>query len=182
MDLRAAQALQPHRSYLGATEAAALAGAGLPTAFHRLRLERRVGQGPAAFAAAAECVLSWQMHRDAGMRVAASEPRAVPGATIVCSIGVGPLRLSAPCRVSWAVDEPTRRGFGYATLPGHPESGEEAFVARLDEQGRVWLSVVAFSRPGRWFTAVSGPVIPLLQRAVVRRYVRAVRRAVARAA
>ena len=38
----------------------------------------------------------------------------------------------------------TRRdpaGFGYGTLPGHPERGEEAFVVGRDDADGVWFEV-----------------------------------------
>jgi uncharacterized protein (UPF0548 family) len=35
--------------------------------------------------------------------------------------------------VVWTVDEPNRIGFGYGTLQGHPESGEESFVVSRED-------------------------------------------------
>ena len=35
-----------------------------------------------------------------------------------------------PCRIVWVVDEPDAFGFGYGTLRGHPDEGEESFVVR----------------------------------------------------
>lgn len=43
-------------------------------------------------------------------------------------IGAGILTPNAPCQVVYVLDEPDRQGFAYGTLPGQPESGEEAFV------------------------------------------------------
>jgi len=178
--LRRALAARPEVPEAGATRAVALDAGTLPAGYHHADVERCVGQGPAAFDAACECVLTWAMHRGTGIRVTSSDPRAVLGATVVSRIGIGPLSVTAPCRVVWTVDDATRRGFGYTTLPGHPEFGEEAFVVRLDEDGDVWLRVVVFSRPGRWDTRLAGPVVPWLQRLAVRGYGAAVRRAVAR--
>lgn len=51
-----------------------------------------------------------------------------------------------PCRVIFVVDEPDRYGFGFGTLPGHAESGEERFlVTRIGEH--VHYDVQAYSRP-----------------------------------
>ena len=36
-------------------------------------------------------------------------------------VGVGPMRLWAPCRVVWVIDEPRRYGYGYGT--GYPSYG-----------------------------------------------------------
>jgi uncharacterized protein (UPF0548 family) len=69
----------------------------------------------------------------------------------------------------WATDEPNRSGFGYGTLVGHPESGEESFIVEVADDGSVWFSVIAFSRPGRWFTRVAGPLVPVIQKLYARR-------------
>ncbi len=96
------------------------------------------------------------------------------------SLGAGPLRVSGPCAVVWAVREPGRAGFAYGTLPGHPECGEEAFLVTLDEAGEVHLTVTAFSRPALWFTRVAGPLVPVVQRAYARSCGRTLRGEVAR--
>jgi uncharacterized protein (UPF0548 family) len=175
--LARARATSPTCVAPGATREALLEGAPLPAGYHHLRLTRPIGRGRAAFEAATDSLLGWGVHRGSAMRVVATEPRAVPGATVVSALGAGPLRLPAPCRVVWAVDDPDRRGFGYATLPGHPEDGEEAFLVHIDGTGVVWFTVVAFSRPARWFTRAGGPLVPILQSQVARLYGRAARRA-----
>jgi uncharacterized protein (UPF0548 family) len=55
------------------------------------------------------------------------------------------------------VDEPHRFGFAYGTLPGHPESGEEAFVIDDTDQGVVF-QIVAFSRPAAALARLGTPV------------------------
>lgn len=71
---------------------------------------------------------------------------------------MGPLRINAPVRVVYLVEGPRERGFAYGTLASHPEIGEERFVVRIDEREIVWAEIRAFSRPGRWFTRLAGPV------------------------
>jgi len=171
---------EPGYPGVGATRAALLDGAPLPPGWNHLRHSRPVGHGQAALDAAWECVLGWGMHRGAGLTVLAQGPRAEVGCTVVVGIGVGRARLLAPCRVIWTVEEPDRRGFGYAALPGHPELGEEAFLVSRDADGEVTCSVVAFSRPGRWFTRLASPAVILGQRLAVRGYARSVHRAAVR--
>ncbi|WP_152640922.1 DUF1990 domain-containing protein, partial [Rhodococcus sp. Chr-9] len=65
------------------------------------------------------------------------------------------------------------RGFTYGTLPGHPASGEETFVVERTVDGRVRGTVLAFSRPARWYTKLAGPVGHLLQQQIARRYLAA---------
>lgn len=90
------------------------------------------------------------------------------------------MSLRAPCEVVWTIDEPRRRGFAYGTLPGHPERGEEAFVADWDEDDAVWLTITAFSTGARWFARLAAPLVPLFQNGyalccgmVIRRLIRA---------
>jgi uncharacterized protein (UPF0548 family) len=91
-------------------------------------------------------------------------------------LGFGPLRLWAPCQVVYVVDEPSRQGFAYGTLPGHPESGEESFVVSIDEDDVVEFTVTAFSRPATWFSRLGGPLTGFVQRRVTWRYLDAVDR------
>lgn len=88
-------------------------------------------------------------------------------------IGIGRLRLRAPCRVVYLVDEPEHRGFAYGTLPGHPESGEERFTVEFLPDGRVELTILAFSKPAVWWSRLGGPVNRLAQSFVTARYLRA---------
>jgi len=164
---------------VGATRAAALDGAPLPGGWNHVRLQQVVGRGEGALEAAADCVLGWRMHRGAGLGVLAQAPRAELGSTVVVAIGLGPLRILAPCRIVWTVDEPDRRGFGYAALPGHPAVGEEAFVVSRDADGVVTYTLVALSRPARWFTRLTAPILVLGQHLAARGCARAVQRACA---
>jgi uncharacterized protein (UPF0548 family) len=154
---------------IGATKGA------LPPGYDHMRRRENVGRGEAAFAAAAEIVLTWGIQRGAGFHVEASSPRVSVGAVVRPSVGVGPLRIAAPCRVVYVVDEPRRKGFAYGTLPGHPERGEEAFVVSLLEDGAVELEIVAFSRPATLWARAGGPMNRVVQKFVTDRYIAAVR-------
>jgi uncharacterized protein (UPF0548 family) len=80
------------------------------------------------------------------------------------------------------VDEPTRWGFAYGTLPGHLEQGEEAFVVSTSPEETVRFDIVAFSRPGDSVVRLSGPIGRGFQRVGTKGYLRALRRFVKRAA
>lgn len=73
-------------------------------------------------------------------------------------LGLGPISVRAPVRVVYLIDEPTRTGFAYGTLPGHPESGEEAFVVQLQDSGVVTFGITAFSRPATTLARLGGPL------------------------
>ncbi|MEU0623148.1 DUF1990 domain-containing protein [Streptomyces rubiginosohelvolus] len=152
----------------------------LPRGYHHLHHSTRVGRGAADFAAAGAAITEWRMHRASGARVKASARRAEPGGDVRVSLGLGPLRFTAPCEVIWtAYGEDGRTGFGYGTLAGHPERGEECFVVDLADDGTVWFTVLAFSRPASWYTRLAGPLVPVVQHWYARRLGRTLRRIVA---
>jgi uncharacterized protein (UPF0548 family) len=88
-------------------------------------------------------------------------------------LGIGPLSVNAPCRVVYVVVELDRCGYAYGTLPGHPESAEEALLLRRSECGGISFTVTAFSRPATVLSKVAGPVGHRLQDLMTTRYLRA---------
>lgn len=135
-----------------------------------LGLYRRVAQG----------ILSWELQRRSGLRVRAESDVVLPGVRVVSGFGVGPFRINAPCEVVWVrqagPDEgPQSAGFGYGTLPGHPARGEEAFEVELKGDGRVFLTITAFSRPSNVLYAAGSLVARAAQRHVTSRYVEGAR-------
>lgn len=153
-------------------EAGATAGP-LPAGYHHLTRRVVIGHGAGVLADAGAAVLSWQVQVRAGLAVAVSAPSVTPGAVVVVGLGVGPVRLPAPCRVVYTVDEPRRRGFAYGTLPGHPESGEEAFIVEQHDDDSVTFTITAFSRPATWLARLGGPLGRAVQDRVTARYLRA---------
>ena len=139
------------------------------------RIIRRTAHLPAAtdFATAAHDLLHWQVQRRAGLRVAASDEQVSPQAVAVVSIGIGPLAMPAPCRVVYVVDQPHRRGFAYGTLPGHPASGEEAFILERHNDGPTTFTIIAFSRPASTLAKLAGPLARRVQDVITNRYLRA---------
>ncbi|MER6447280.1 DUF1990 domain-containing protein [Streptomyces venezuelae] len=135
----------------------------LPAGYNHLHHRTRLGRGRAVFEAAGTAVTTFHAHRTSGMRVQADVGAVRPGSRVVVGIGLGPLRIDAPCQVIWTAYEPARIGFAYGTLAGHPECGEESFVVDMDPDGTVWFTVTAFSRPNAWYTRLAGPVVPVLQ-------------------
>ncbi len=74
---------------------------------------------------------------------------------------------------------PSRFGFAYGTLPGHPESGEEAFHVVLETDGTVTAEMVAFSRPADLPTLAVAPLGQQIQKSATRRYLEGIKRYVA---
>jgi uncharacterized protein (UPF0548 family) len=149
----------------------------LPAGYHHVEREHRVGAGRADFDRAAAAVFRWAAQRGAGLRIRASGPASTPGTVVLMTAGLRRAGLDIPCRVVWAVDEPDRRGFGYGTLPGHPQSGEESFVVSLRPDGEVVYEVRAFSRPASRLARLGGPVSHRVQTLALDRYVAAIRKA-----
>lgn len=145
----------------------------MPSGYAHTHFRRAIGNGPEDFDLAVDALLQWKMQRGAGMGVAVDGP-AAEGRTVVMALG-HPIGLVVPCRVVYAVDEPQRKGFAYGTLPGHPESGEEAFIITIDDDS-VGLEITAFSRPGSRLVAAAGPLNRLIQHTALRGYARSLRR------
>lgn len=141
----------------------------LPDGYSHLNVRTHLGSGPGVLRAAAEALLDFRMHRAIPVQIKASVGRVETGAFVEVGMGVGRLRLTAPCRVVWVEEGRRRSGWAYGTLPGHPEHGEEAFVVEMDDAEEVWLTVTAFSRPAGAAARLGGPLVRVFQRAYARR-------------
>lgn len=170
-----AELARVHRAGLTYAEVGATRGE-LPEGYRRQRRAVRLGRGDGVLARAAEGVLGWRMHTGAGLLVAATSPVAAVGVEVALAVPLGPVWRLAPCRVTWTLDEPDRRGFGYGTLPGHPEAGEESFVVERDASGEVVFRLAVFSRLAWWDSRLIPPASRAVQVLFTRRYERAVRR------
>jgi uncharacterized protein (UPF0548 family) len=146
----------------------------LPGGYDHVRRAHVVGSGRADFDRAAAAVFRWTAQRGAGLRVRADGPASRPGTVVLMTAGLRRLGLDIPCRVVWVVDEPDRRGFGYGTLPGHPESGEESFVVSLRPDGQVVYELRAFARLATRLSRLGGPVSHRVQTLALDRYVTAI--------
>jgi uncharacterized protein (UPF0548 family) len=126
----------------------------------------------ATFDRAVTALMSWQVQAGAGLTVFPRD-RVQVGDTfaLVVRLPAGIYVLAAG-RVVYVLDEPDRRGFGYGTLPGHPEQGEEAF-ALVRRGDRMYFEITAFSRPRHPLARFAKPVSRLLQRQSTRRYIAA---------
>ncbi len=145
-----------------------------PAGYHHLARSRVIGSGLEDFVAAADALMQWNMHRGAGLKVHAGSDTAVPDAVVVLTLG--PVRI--PCRVVYVIDEANRQGFAYGTLDGHPESGEELFYIDYSPADHtVTAHISAFSRPGRWYTKLGGPVGRRVQALFTDRYLTALAKA-----
>ena len=129
------------------------------------------------FERAASALRTWVVQRDAGITVFPGDPVA-PGATFILVLALPVGYVTAPGRVVYVIDEPRRSGFGYGTLPGHPERGEESFAV-VRRGDRISFEITAFSRPAHRLARIASPVARRLQLRTTRKYLAAMLRAVA---
>jgi uncharacterized protein (UPF0548 family) len=73
------------------------------------------------------------------------------------------------------VDIPDRCGFAYGTRPGHPVTGEEAFIVHRDGGGDVWFTQRSLTQPGLGPWRLAFPAVLVAQRCYRRRYTHALR-------
>lgn len=149
----------------------------MPAGYDHVERSVVVGTGTAAFERAVAAVFDWRAQRSVGLRVRASGPASEPGTVVVLTAGLPRPGYDIPCRVVWAQTTGDERGFAYGTLPGHPESGEEAFLVRLGPGGEVVFSLRVFARLASPLARLGGPVSTLVQRLATERYLTAIRRA-----
>jgi uncharacterized protein (UPF0548 family) len=124
------------------------------------------------YASAAEDLMAWRVHEQAGLTVAASRMRVEEGTVVLLRLGLGALAVRAPCRVVYVLDEPRRKGFAYGTLPGHPEAGEELFLLEQSGDDQLTFTITAFSRHVSALAKIGGRLTRRVQQAVTSRYLR----------
>ncbi|MGN6612385.1 MAG: DUF1990 family protein [Angustibacter sp.] len=169
--LRAARVADLAAAPLTYPQAGASLAVELPPGYHHLERSRVLGRGRGVWNVAVADLLAWQVQARAGLRVRAASD-VVEGAVVELSAGLGPLAVRAPCRVVRVVHGDDVAGFAYGTLPGHPESGEESFVVRLGDDGRVTFTVRAFAVETTLPARASGRLGWWLQSWVTDRYLR----------
>jgi uncharacterized protein (UPF0548 family) len=105
-------------------EIGASLGSAFPAGYTHDRYEVRLGDA-SAMARGSEALRRWAAHRGAGVEVMPGNREIAVGVTVILTLPIGPVRAIAACRIVGVVEEPTRFGFAYGTLPLHPEQGEE---------------------------------------------------------
>jgi uncharacterized protein (UPF0548 family) len=129
-----------------------------------------LGSGDVVFERAVAALKRWTPQRGAGLSVFPPDAPVAEGTISVLVQRMWPVYVVVPCRVVYVVDEADRFGFGYGTLPGHPEAGEEGFLVERDSDGVVVFRIVVFSRPATLFMLAGAPVVRHIQKAVTHRY------------
>lgn len=131
-----------------------------------------LGRGDECWASASGAVLEWGVKTRSGFHVKPGG-RVVAGSEHRLRAHVGPVTVIEPVQVVAVVESPDRCGFAYGTMPGHPVSGEEAFVVHRDPDGTVRLTLRSITRPGAGWWRVVFPALLVAQRVYRWRYRRA---------
>jgi uncharacterized protein (UPF0548 family) len=167
------------QSALTYPEVGATSGPDLPAGYHAARAQADLGTGDEVWERAKLGISTWQAQKHAGATVYPQDASPVTGTTVVLVFKAPLLSVVVPCRVVYQVDEAERFGFGYGTLPGHPEIGEEAFIVSRQGDGPARFEVTAFSRPGDLSARLGGPLPRLAQSRATRAYLEGIKRFVA---
>ncbi|UUO06149.1 DUF1990 domain-containing protein [Blastopirellula sp. J2-11] len=128
----------------------------------------RLGHGEATLAQGRDALLHWRQFQ---LGWVTTSPPALPieiGELVAIIARAGGFWWLNACRIVQTIEEPTRFGFAYGTLPAHAESGEERFLIEMDDAGDVWYDILAFSRPNRMSAKLAYPYMRYLQKRFAR--------------
>ena len=129
----------------------------------------KVGTGQEIFTRAKQALIQWRMCNLGWANICGTNKPIDPGAVIACVPNLFGIWFINPCRVVYNIDESvddvTRFGLAYGTLPGHAAMGEERFLVEwYHADDSVWYDILAFSRPGHLLAQLGHPVMRLFQK------------------
>ena len=144
-----------------------------PKGFVADRYRVKLGEGEGVYRRAVEALRGWRQFDLGWVRLLPPGAPIEVGTTVaVLARHLGFWSLNS-ARIVYAFDEIggdlERFGFGYGTLPGHAERGEERFAVEWDRgSDSVSYDVFAFSRPNEALAWLGYPFARLLQRRFAR--------------
>jgi len=144
----------------------------------RMEQHRAVlGSGEEAFRQARAALRGWQTHRSRWLRLYPGTLPPAEGRTVLVLLTFGSLCLAFGCRIVRVIDGERASGFAYASLPGHPERGEELFLIEWHADDQVTFTLRALSQPANRVYRLGRPAGTLLRFLGTRQYIRAMQRA-----
>ena len=127
----------------------------------------RIGDGEQAFRAAQSALRSWRMFPPGWSRVFPGEVPQAEGRTFALVFHLYGLYWVNAARIVYLIEDSKtlrRSGFAYGTLAEHVECGEERYMVEMANDGSVWYSLSAFSKPNHPLARVGYPLVRRLQR------------------
>jgi uncharacterized protein (UPF0548 family) len=120
-----------------------------------------LGSGDEAYARAVAALRAWKMFPPEIVQLCWPEAAIEPG-VVVAGLYRGPgVWALLPCRIAYVIEDATpdlpRFGFGYGTVEGHWECGEERFLVEQLPAGDVYYDLFAFSRPAHPLARIGYP-------------------------
>jgi uncharacterized protein (UPF0548 family) len=158
-------------SFVGATKD--LPQVRTPAGFVHDHRRTLLGSGNQVWNAARQALDTWAMFQTGWTTLHAPQGAPRPDNVVALVIWYAGFWWVNPTRVVYLVDEPQpgsnkmrrRFGFGYGTVTGHVECGEERFLLEQDDSGQVWFDLTAFSRPRHPLVRLANPLTRRLQKA-----------------
>jgi uncharacterized protein (UPF0548 family) len=171
-DDRELEALLARQSASGFSYPVGLTGRPPPPRWFVDDVQHVVGHGTETFDAACAALRGWDQVDLGWFAVFRPDNIALrPGEAFAFSARTAGVWWTYCLRIVEVIDEThhdggRRFGFAHGTIGSHAVRGEEQFVVALDgTSGEVRASIVAISRPARWFSYVG---LPLVRRAQLR--------------
>ena len=157
--LRRQSSLEFSYSEIGATAS----GAGPPSSEYRWDAVRvSLSCGQERFTSAIAAFRSWRQFDVGWAEAVPSNTSIETGQIVAVRARIAGVWSLHACRIVYVIDEPgpiSRFGFGYGTLPGHAEAGEERFLIEWDQStDEVTYEVSAFFRPRHPLVRLGWPV------------------------
>jgi uncharacterized protein (UPF0548 family) len=142
--------------------------------FRRSEVSTVIDHGEECWERATHDVLRWAIKTRSGFQVSDSS-KVSPGTQLTVTARVAGITVIEPITVVRVVEEPDRVGFSYRTRPGHPVTGEEAFIVHRTDTD-VILTVRSLTAPSDtqpWRALY--PFLRIVQVVAHNRYLRALR-------
>ena len=128
------------------------------------RRRQKLGEGSKTLNRARQAIKMWKMFPADWTEVVRTTEQPLPDQTVAVLIRACGCWWLNSARIIYVIDEPSRYGFAYGTLPGHAEIGEERFLVERDVRGDIWYDLRAISRPRTWLARAGYPLVRRLQR------------------
>lgn len=139
-----------------------------PTGYDHDYNKTLLGKGEAIFQKAKIALSNWQMFPKPWTQIVPKKAPIQKGVEVGVFFHLFGLWWKNACRIVYTIDEEKRFGFAYGTLTAHVEQGEECFWVEIDDAGKVWYHIQAFSKPRFWLTRLGYPIARYYQRKFVR--------------